>query len=464
MMQWTKLLDPRRIRPASGGKPSQRTSGETRTEFERDYGRAIFSTPVRRLQDKAQVFPLAQSDFVRTRLTHSIEVSSVARGLSSTVGQWLVDKGELTAEAKGSVEFIAATCGIIHDLGNPPFGHAGEDALSEWCKQTLDLPTEFPSNNQCQKDFEKWNGNAQTMRLIGRLQLLADRYGLDLTCATLAASRKYLAPSHQIDDKNHDRSKVGYFASENDLIETVRSVTETGDARHPVTILVEASDDIVYAFVDIEDGIKKELLSWERFEEQLRHKAKGCPHVDEVLNDVKEKMDTLYRGQPSSEMFAQAFRTFAINQVVPSVANEFKNRYDDIMNGEYHREIIKDCSARLLVKACKEIAKEFIFQSDEVLRIELMGRKIIHDLMSVFWEGVKYYPHSSKEKPFAQKTYRLMSDNYRRLFEDSVEVSRTGSEGNMLPEMYHRIQLTCDYVAGMTDTFAASLHKQLTNV
>src|SRR5258708_5807288 len=132
-MEWSRLLCATRVKDLYDAGSSVRSPSDFRGEFERDYGRTVFSTPVRRLQDKAQVFPLVTSDFVRTRLTHSIEVSSVARGLGARTGRWLVEERKISADQMASIETIAATCGMLHDLGNPPFGHAGEQAICEWC-------------------------------------------------------------------------------------------------------------------------------------------------------------------------------------------------------------------------------------------------------------------------------------------------------------------------------------------
>ncbi|HEY1786449.1 MAG TPA: dNTP triphosphohydrolase, partial [Pirellulales bacterium] len=165
-MDWKKLLNPNRPRPTT-------SSGDHRAQFERDYDRAVFSTPVKRLQDKAQVFPLDPHDAVRTRLTHSLEVASVARGLGIAVAKWLVDKRKIAAGQEREVEAISAVCGLIHDLGNPPFGHSGEDAIRSWfaTKFGVDgLRKFFGKDEQLVQDFMRFEGNAQSLRLVGKLQ------------------------------------------------------------------------------------------------------------------------------------------------------------------------------------------------------------------------------------------------------------------------------------------------------
>jgi dGTPase len=172
-MQWTSLLSTRRTRELEGGRPGSRSARDPRSEFDKDYDRSLFSTPVRRLQDKAQVFPLDPSDFIRTRLTHSLEVSTVAGGLAASVAAWLVGEKEIDRDQASHIHKIARTCGLIHDIGNPPFGHAGEDAMQEWFRSLL-----LGGDNRAKKllaelggrksatvqDFCRFDGNAQTMR------------------------------------------------------------------------------------------------------------------------------------------------------------------------------------------------------------------------------------------------------------------------------------------------------------
>src|ERR1017187_7319416 len=253
-MDWKKLLCEQRI----SGKPNRKGAADLRSEFEKDYDRAIFSSPVRRLQDKAQVFVLETHDAVRTRLTHSIEVSTVAKDLTHAAAKWMSENPKIGIDAKdaSNIETIAATCGLIHDLGNPPFGHAGETAIGSWFKAKEKELGLFKFKGgagsarkaQLKNDFLLFEGNAQTMRLLSKLQLLVNTYGLNFTYGTLSAACKYTAGSDRCDSESriHEITKPGFFASENELIEQVRANTGTGLFRNPITFLVEAADDIVY--------------------------------------------------------------------------------------------------------------------------------------------------------------------------------------------------------------------------
>ncbi|MGC3958564.1 MAG: dNTP triphosphohydrolase [Verrucomicrobiota bacterium] len=262
-MNWEKLLNPNRPGDTTQKKPDHRV------QFERDYDRTVFSTPVRRLQDKTQVFPLDPNDSVRTRLTHSLEVSTIARGLARSVSIKLIEKGIITDIEMGrKIEAIAATCGLLHDLGNPPFGHSGEDAIINWFKnlQATDKAVEaLGKETSFEQDFSQFQGNAQTLRLITKLQLLAKPEGLNLTFGTLSASMKYISNSLEAKEecakpkqnRRHANSKLGYFSSESSIVQRIREETGTGPHRNPITFLVEAADDMAYSVVDIEDATSK---------------------------------------------------------------------------------------------------------------------------------------------------------------------------------------------------------------
>lgn len=481
LLEWQELLSHTRVATLIDGKlPSHRPDEDMRSPFEQDYGRAAFSTPVRRLQDKAQVFPLEEHDAIRTRLTHSIEVSSVARGLGASAAARLLEKKLISYEQKTCIETIAATCGLIHDLGNPPFGHAGEAAIGSWFEKR---PAGFFSaflgegtgslgdaekdvaarDTQLAQDFLHFEGNAQTQRLLSQLQVLADENGLNLTAGTLSASCKYIAASHETDrhkpksNRRQPYKKHGYFASESHLINKIREATGTGVARNPITLLVEAADDIVYATVDIEDGIKKKLLTWDSLYKEL---CDCCPReiLDPIVVEAKSKIDPAgFTGSSYDEAMSVAFRTFAIRGMVIAVSQTFSDEYESAMTGTYLREMLYESPAGGLAKACKDIAAKYVYSAPAVLKTEIMGRKVIHDLLDLYWEAFDLSPKQVQSE-FGGRIKQLISPNYRHVYEKNL-----ASPARKLPEAYFRMQLVADQVAGMTDSYAVSLHRELTN-
>jgi dGTPase len=351
-------------------------------------------------------------------------------------------------------------------LGNPPFGHAGEDAISYWFKGHPTLFNGFSGatkeereESQFAQDFLRFEGNAQTQRLLSSLQILADKFGLNMTSGTLSASLKYVVPSNQTMDKWAEAKKHGYFASENDLVQKIRDEVESGSARNPIAFLVEAADDIAYATVDLEDGIKKSCLDWRTLERELRKRA-GGDLLDTILKATNDKIAPAgLSGKPHDEAMSISFRTNAIIPMTNAAASAFHNNYDEIMNGNYHSSLLQNSTASLLAKACKSIAYEYVYSSPQTLKLELMGRKVICDLLDLYWEAGQLASPAAKMPPFARRSYELISRNYRNVCEGHVEESAEGT----IPADYYRMQLITDQVCGMTDTFAVTLHRELTN-
>lgn len=467
-MSWDALLDQVRVRELLAGHQSYKVSGESRTEYERDRDRSIFSSPLRRLMGKTQVFPLDPNDLVRTRLVHSLEVSTVAEGLAAQATRDVIRKEEkLKDEQQRAISKIAETCGLLHDIGNPPFGHAGELAIKSWFRERpegIEQVKKLGGNkSQAALDFLLFEGNAQTFRILTNTRLLAHDYGLNLTCATASAVRKYLAPSHKADFESdvHEKTKPGFFSSEAKILKQISNRTSTEGCRHPITYLVEAADDIVYCVVDLEDGLKKHLLTWPSVFDYLKNHCGDSP----VFRQVIEGADRQMKGVSNkSELWAseypQAFRVNAISAMVRAVVDVFGFRYEAIMKGEYHQELVRDyaCIAASFVKACKDLLRETVFQYQDVLRIEVRGRKVIHDLMDLFWEGVSTYLKDRKTQThtYGGKLYLLISDNYRYLFQQRLV---SGKED----ETYCALQLVTDYISGMTDAYACRLHTDLMN-
>ena len=453
-MDWNTLLNPNRRRSSTGRTP------EHRQQFERDYDRTLFSTPLRRLQDKAQVFPLDPNDSVRTRLTHSLEVSTLSRGIATKAAQWLQEQKEISGGMDRQIEAIAATCGLIHDFGHPPFGHAGEDAIREWFDNHLDDSqfSELWANPRATNDLRSFEGNAQTLRLVAKLQVLSDFNGLNLTYGTLSASRKYIAFSDEIEEDKQERKKVGQFASEAELVADVACQTGTEGCRNPIAYLVEAADDIVYSLVDLEDAVTKGIFDWQQLMEKIRYVLDGdTPILDEV---VKRQHRILERGEDEhisdreSVINARAFRTAAIGVLVEKAVSAFRIHYTPIMNGTFHSSLMNQSEGRPLVEAFKNVGKTHVYQTDETLRLECMGHQVIHDLMTFFWHGAQ---RLSIDGGADSKAASLMSRNYKDVCINAINGS------SEIPEMYHRLQLVTDYVCGMTDGFARTLHKEIKN-
>jgi dGTPase len=464
-MKWEKLLSQKRIRELAGGTTTNRDEVEVRGEILRDYGRAVFSTPVRRLQDKTQVFPLERIDGVRTRLTHSLEVSSMARGLAHGVCRTLLDSQKINIDQAYEIETIAATCGLLHDVGNPPFGHSGEDAIRSWFIQKGNCDKNFfgsisGGDQQIEQDFKLFEGNAQTIRLMCKLQVLSDRFGLNLTAATVSALGKYTAKSTEVGASvskgKQSKKKLGYFKSEESLMGLVSNETESYGLRNPIAFLVEAADDMTYAAVDIEDGIKKGVVSWDMLVDEIQ--SWQDPDADKILLKAQSAIAKSSIGHnlcPSQrdEGKAQYLRTFLSTTATNAVKNAFLENYESIMEGDHDVELLYTTEVGLIFKKLKSFAGKYVYTSKDILKLEILGNKVIHTLLDIFWSADKNI--SSKE--MGGKAYALMSQNYRAIYEttDDLDVG--------LPDEYRRALLITDYISGMTDSFALHLYQELNN-
>jgi len=254
MLTWEKLLNNIRRKEIHGSQESMRT-GVNRTECERDYDRILFATPTRRLADKTQVFPMEENDSIRTRLTHSYEVCNLARSIGVRLAFEHAEKvfgsDHEQLVVKRNVPSLLAAVGLAHDLGNPPFGHQGEIAMQQWFKEN-----KFGDNIKIEVDFLNFDGNAQAFRLLTRLQVLNDEFGLNLTLGTLAGLIKY--PSIYGSTNKGGFNKFGIFKSEKSIIQEVWENTGLNEGiRHPLAYVMEACDDIAYSIIDAEDTVKK---------------------------------------------------------------------------------------------------------------------------------------------------------------------------------------------------------------
>jgi dGTPase len=471
--RWYKLLNSERRKSkdekTKEGKITPKDT-EFRTEIERDYDRILFSTPIRRLADKTQVFPLDPNDSVRTRLTHSHEVANLGR----SIGTNLVYSKRIEGDGNGLLFYrnlptLLAAAGLVHDLGNPPFGHQGEIAIQSWFRENKNSVLGQLESEQQKLDFEKFEGNAQAFRLVTRLQILNDEYGLDLTYATLAAMMKYPIQSDKINKDAVATKKYGFFASEEHIAKEVLEKTGLSfGKRHIAAYIMEACDDIAYAVLDTEDAVKKGMASFSDIMAFLKH-HKECGNdriVKKVLDESEEKHEK-YRSlefqlSPAelNDISTQRFRVFAIGELVNSVIFTFSENKEKLLGGEEKKSLISLSQGEKLCNALKEFSVKHAYKHSSVLKIELEGYNVIRGLMDIFWASIidredEKDVTSERKHPFGRFVYRRISENYRRVFEKPIK------EVAELPVRYRECQLLTDMISGMTDSYAVNLYNEL---
>jgi dGTPase len=492
MSDWQKLLSDVRFddllnRSKPEGQPSapKFVKRQFRLPQERDYDRILFSTPFRRMGDKTQVFPLESIESIRTRLTHSYEVANLARSLGVEIAVTL--KNKLPKNALRTIPATLGAVGLAHDIGNPPFGHQGENAIRSWFERNKAVlfdpkrktgSDEFEADvgnltDQHKKDFLEFEGNAQTLRVLTKLQVISDDLGLNLTLGTLASVMKYIAPSNAIDKALPAYKKTGFFASEQSLVKMIREkVGLTNNARHPLALVMEACDDIAYSVLDAEDAIKKDLASFNDLIAWLKYHRDDNGNENDVIiylcNLASWEHDKLAKQKlhPNElkDVATQKFRVHAIHILVSAVAEAFKSNYDLICAGKFFGELLNSSKGSELCKALKKFDRENAFSHRTVLEVELNGYNTINRLMDFLWMGItmrKSYQEvaSDRTSPFAAYVYSRISKNYRRVFEGAVTQHH---EDEKLPIRYKEMQLLTDMVSGMTDRFCIELYNDLT--
>lgn len=471
-MTWKRLLSAERSRSASAD------INDIRTEFRRDYHRILNSASFRRLQDKTQVFPLDRGDFVRTRLTHSLEVSSFAESLADTAFTKLIQSGiapEITPEVRENCCDILRCAGLVHDIGNPPFGHFGEFTIREWFKDNLPTleykgkPVENLLSEQMKGDFLNFEGNAQALRVLTKLHFLIDEHGMNLTFALLNTIIKYPVPSTGINKRsgNIKDKKMGYYFSEQQLFERITSATGAANCRYPLTFLLEAADDIAYKTADIEDAVRKGMLTYKSLLSELsgeaaqgkcRTQAEGKA-LENAVGKLEHCLDSAKRrGMPSPEENAvQNWIVRIQSDLLYSAADEFVANYDEIMCGEYKGELLGTAPVRVLAEMLSDIAYRYAFTSKEIFKIELSVKVMLDSLLERL-TGAALRINTPQQKITDDKMISVISENYLRICEMSA------SGGDEAQQAYARLQLVTDYVCGMTDGYARSLYRDITGI
>lgn len=463
---WKKLLSPNRIKDAiKKKKTNEGGNHDIRNPFERDADRIIYSYPFRRLQDKTQVIPLPIIDFVHTRLTHSLEVATVGRSLGRIIETFLLEKNDISSNQIGHIPSIVHAACLAHDIGNPPFGHSGEDSISDYFRtekglayieQYFDKENEF--YNSKKNDLQCYEGNALGFNLLTKYE----EVGLNLTCATLATFTKYPRLSYIKGDKNKDKrwnddrvsqKKYGLFVTELEEFKIVAEETGmiqlksgNGDyawCRHPLSFLLEAADDICYRIIDLEDGFRIKKIPFSECEKDLLPIAK----LDDNFKLIKyEKLST------ENRKFSY-LRALTINVLINECSNVFKDKYVQILSGDFDKDLIKCIENETIKSSINEIkntVKKYIYISSDVLTLEAAGYDVLGGLLTEFIEASNFCtscsePYLSKK---SSKYYDLLPHEYKSHDDD----------------YYIRYQKIANYVAGMTDSYALNLFQKVKGI
>ncbi|GLB48016.1 deoxyguanosinetriphosphate triphosphohydrolase [Neptunitalea lumnitzerae] len=381
-MHWEQLLSLKKYGDTK--KRVRLEQDETRLGFEVDYDRIIFSSAFRSLQDKTQVVPLSKTDFIHTRLTHSLEVSVVGRSLGRTVGKAILEKyphlkTDLGYQITDFGAIVAAAC-LAHDIGNPPFGHSGEKAIGEFFSNGEGQQYKNQLTDKQWQDLIDFEGNANGFSVLNNALFKVEE-GLRISYATLGAFTKYpkeslpKKPTSQIADK-----KYGFFQHDTFLFEDVAQelglIKKPGDDvayhRHPLAFLVEAADDICYTIIDFEDGINKGLIDEDYALEFL------IAIVKDTINTQK------YYELTTKEERISYLRALAIGQLIQDAVAVFLANEEAILQGEFHYALTEKSKFKAQISDIIKISVERIYRSRDVIEKELMGYRVLQTLLGKF--------------------------------------------------------------------------------
>jgi dGTPase len=448
--KWNLLLSDKRFREKTSTIPS-----DGRNPFENDYGRLISSAPIRRLQDKTQVFPLEESDFIRTRLTHSLEVSYIGSSISQSIEKKLIEKGDLDIELKGYLSSLLRVAGLVHDLGNPPFGHFGEEAVKQFFNDYFEEKTDSTLTEEEKNDFKYFDGNVQTLRILSKLYYFGDEFGYNLTFSSLASIVKYPSNSTEGNKGTNPeiaKKKFGYFFTEKETYEAINQYFNLNNKRHPVVYLLEAADDIAYSAADIEDGVKLGIINYYDVERIFSNHLTN--NKERVLEKLKELKDRFGNSHDSQILTIQQFRIFTQQLMLEGIVNSFEENYDKIMVGELENEIIEVSQAADIRIAYKKLQNK-VFDSKRILKKEIAGWEAIYGLLKIFVDESEKPKFTKGGNNRESRFYKIISSSHRKVFED-IETYEN--------EEYKRLQLIVDFITGMTDSYAISLYQELTGI
>lgn len=488
-MEWSSLLSTDKL--AEELEEPRDWGNYPINSFEKDYSKIVSSAAFRRLQDKTQVFPLDKSDFIRTRLTHSIEVSTIARQLGIMISKNTTRyKQKDVSDSAENISSILLCAGLLHDLGNPPFGHFGETVIGEWFRSNLGkilyrssetAPAEKRRtlrnvlSPQMAADLEHFEGNAQALRLLAKARYCS---GVNVSISVISTLIKYPTDSLGFSRKSDDVAahKMGYYLPEKEtfqkIAEKVGTSRENGKVcRHPLAFFLEAADDIAYATADLEDAFKKRLFTLQEFidffkagyDHSLVDVREGesnysKEHYSDILiKELESRADT-----DEDERFHQWIH-YTRRWLMHNATFRFSKDYKKIMEGQFKCELFQDVNHTVTMKLLKGAMGEFVYNSHGILKLELSAQTILSFLLDKFVHAVLYDGCEDDTYRLTQadkKCLQLISKNYQNDYREE----KKGHEDDEAYCLYLRLLMVTDYISGMTDSFARTLYRELSGI
>ncbi|MBN2641136.1 MAG: deoxyguanosinetriphosphate triphosphohydrolase [Victivallales bacterium] len=445
-MEWKQLLSHKRL-----GKDQCPELVRGRSPFQQDYDRIIFSSAFRRLQDKTQVFPLAENDYIRTRLTHSLEASCVGRSLGSLAGVHLCANYDLGALEPADVGAIVAAASLAHDIGNPPLGHSGEEAIRHWFMNSPIAAAFKDKLSHAEKaDIEQYEGNAQGFRVLTRLQMPDNKGGMQLSCATLGAFVKYPGESTAVGIPDAFSKKFNFFQHDKAAFEEVADVTglikldAANDIwlRHPLAFLVEAADDVCYTIIDFEDGHQLGLISYDELERAYT----------DITGPLKRELE-----MQENQRKAEFLRAMALNTLIEQLNECFIANESKMLTGEFTRSLTDEIPAAAALKYIIKRSREDVYSYRRAIEIEVAGYEFTTGLLDVFSAAVNDIAENGENKASykSRKIFALLPEQFRGKGDDAHEWKSS---------YYVRLLNVLDFICGMTDSYAVSLYKKIKGI
>ncbi|WP_313043316.1 deoxyguanosinetriphosphate triphosphohydrolase [Acinetobacter sp.] len=435
-MRWLELLSTVRI------GSNKHSSEQARSPFHKDYDRIIFSQSFRQLNRKTQVHPLTQHDGIHTRLTHSLEVSCIGRSLGMLAAEKIKDELPMWISPADVGAIIQAAC-LAHDIGNPPFGHAGEYAIREWFDDASHTNFLKDLSPEEEADVRQFEGNAQGLRLLTKIDYHPNDGGMRLTYATLGAYLKYPWLSKTIASQGNkpasQRAKFGCYQAEKDILQQIAEqlgLIQLGEyhyCRHPLTYLLEAADDICYALIDLEDGIILNMLNYNEVE----------PIFLDLVGDYGIPAELAMTDTTWQQKIA-ALRGRVMKRLVEEVTTAFARHHNEILTGQLKGSLLQYCSEDIEcgINRAKELARDKIFEHPQKAGLEIIAYQSLQNILDAF------IPLTTPNKTLSFKEQRLMSILHR-------------SGAHFGPLHYENIMQVLDIISKFSDHQAYNLAQEL---